>query len=130
MDMPSLIIANQSLNRTEPQRRSLDQNYRCRTGGNAYRLLRNQGWTGVSKAARENVRNGPKFAKTIYLNIDNGRSKLGVGTACTKDVQRRQSGLKSGEVVDPGKINSIFPGKFSKNIQFFHAKIGHLQLLL
>ena len=26
-----------------------------------------QGWTGVSKAARENVRNGPKFAKTIIF---------------------------------------------------------------
>jgi len=50
-----------------------------------------QGWTGLSKAARENVRNGPKFAKTIYLNIDNGPSKLRFGTALisTKDVQRR-----------------------------------------
>jgi len=35
----------------------------------------------VSKAARENVRNSPKFAKTIYLNIDNGPSKLRFETA-------------------------------------------------
>ena len=35
----------------------------------------------MSKAARENVRNGPKFAKTVYLNIDNGPSKLWLGTA-------------------------------------------------
>src|SRR6218665_911285 len=64
-----------------------------------------QRWTEVSKAARENVRNGPKFAKTIlYLNINNGPSKLKFGTALVayKDVQRRQSGLKSGEVVDMG----------------------------
>jgi len=42
-------------------------------------------------------------------------------------------------VVDPGKINSIFPGKFLKNFDFsgnfikkfhFPGKIGHLQLLL
>src|SRR6218665_1254557 len=37
----------------------------------------------------------------------------------TKDVQRRQSGLKSGEVVNPGKKKSIFPGKFSKISIFF-----------
>src|SRR6218665_192147 len=44
----------------------------------------------------------------------------------TKDVQRRQSGLKSGEVMDPGLKKSIFPGKFSKiSISFrpFHTKI-------
>jgi len=49
-----------------------------------------QDWTGVSKAARENVRNGPKFAKTIYLSIDNRPSKLRFGTAL---VLRMSSGV-------------------------------------
>ena len=44
----------------------------------------------MSKAARENVPNGPKFAKTIYLNIDNRHSKLRFGTAL---VLRMSSGF-------------------------------------
>jgi len=36
--------------------------------------------------------------------------------------QWRQSGLKSGEVVDPSQKSSIFPGKFPRNFDFFRAK--------
>src|SRR6218665_2010969 len=95
-----------------------------------------QGWTGVPKAARENVRNGPKFAKTIYLSIDNRPIKLRFGTAL---VLRMSSGVNLGEVVDPGK-KSIFPSKVSKisifsgpltqKFRLFQARIGNLQLLL
>jgi len=49
-----------------------------------------QGCTGVSKAARENVRNGPKSAKIIHLNIDNRPSKLRFRTAL---VLRMSSGV-------------------------------------
>src|SRR6218665_3891749 len=96
-----------------------------------------QGWTGVSKAARENVLKGPKFAKTIYLSIDNRPSKLRFETAL---VLRMSSGVNLGEVVDPGKKikfsrqileNFNFFQAFShKSFDFFQAKIGHLQLLL
>src|SRR6218665_612245 len=74
-----------------------------------------QGWTVVSKAARENVLNGPKFAKTIYLSIDNRPSKLRFGTAL---VLRMSSGVNLGEVVDPGKKNRFFQANFRK-FQFF-----------
>jgi len=59
---------------------------------NVVRIIRRwiQGWTGVFKAARENVLNGPKFAKTIYLSIDNRPSKLRFGTAL---VLRMSSGV-------------------------------------
>ena len=43
----------------------------------------------MSKAPREIVRNGPNFAKTIYLNIYNA-SKLRFGTAL---VLRMSSGV-------------------------------------
>ena len=79
-----------------------------------------QGWTGVSKAARENVRNGPKFAKTIYLSIglDNRPSKLRFGTAL---VLRISSGVNL--VWNLGRLwirvkNSIFLANFRK-FRFF-----------
>src|SRR6218665_2593276 len=42
----------------------------------------------------------------------------------TEDVQRRQSSLKSGEVVDPGKKNRFFQANFRKFRFFrpFHTK--------
>src|SRR6218665_4174817 len=78
-----------------------------------------QGWTGVSKAARENVLNGPKFAKTIYLSIDNRPSKLRFGTAL---VLRMSSDVNLGEVVDPGRVRKIdFSRQILENFNFFQA---------
>src|SRR6218665_3800328 len=82
-----------------------------------YFSLSKQGWTGVPKAARENVRNGPKFAKTIYLSIDNRPSKLRFGTAL---VLRMSSGVNLGEVVDPGK-KIDFSRQIFENLDFFQA---------
>ena len=78
-----------------------------------------QGWNGVSKAARENVRNGPKFAKTIYFSIDNRPSKLRLGTAL---VLRMSSSVNLGEV--PGKFSkiSIFFRPFNTKISTFSCK--------
>src|SRR6218665_2619398 len=64
---------------------------------------------------------------SLYLDQD---PILAVSYLCADNstfysFQRRQSGLKSGGVVDPGQKISLFTGKFPKNFDFlrqFHNK--------
>src|SRR6218665_34014 len=58
---------------------------------------------------------------SLYLDQD---PILAVSYLCADNstfysLQRRQSGLKSGGVVDPGQKISLFTGKFPKNFDFF-----------